>query len=467
MLSVVNLQSRCILQNGTYGYAASRLAFLPLPFQKYPLKLWFVFAYLKNYYMRTPLGAFVILAIMLLIDWYVYQAIKTVSGSSSSKTRQWVFYIYWGISLLAISFHLILNFADPLLFGKHIRSHIFATIIGIYLSKLLVVFFLAVDDLVRLFKLIGRQFGTTSLPADAAATGDKMNRNIFLNWLGVATGTTLFGTLMYGYTNKYKYQVKRQQLSFNNLPKGFKGLKIVQISDIHSGSLTNTEAVMKGINLIMAEKPDLILFTGDLVNNIASEMHGLIHVFSLLKAPMGVYSVLGNHDYGDYYRWPQRNLTKEQNFEDLKNTHATMGWKLLLNEHVALERNGDKIALLGIENWGAKARFIKYGKMADTYRGTENYPFKILMSHDPSHWEAEVIKQYTDIDLTLSGHTHGMQFGVDVPGMKWSPVKYIYNQWSGLYQHQQQKLYVNTGFGFIGYPGRVGFLPEITVLELV
>jgi hypothetical protein len=417
--------------------------------------------------MRTPLGAFMILAIMLLIDWYVYQAIKAVSGGSSSKTRQVVFYTYWGISLLAVAFHLILNFADPLLFGKSIRSHIFATIIGIYLSKLLIVFFLLLDDIIRLFR-----WGSHKLSPAAAANTDaddavKISRNIFINWLGIATGSTLFGTLLYGYTNKYKYQIKRQQLTFDNLPKGFKGMKIVQISDIHSGSLTNSAAVMRGVNLIMNEKPDLILFTGDLVNNIASEMHGLIHVFSLLKAPLGVYSVLGNHDYGDYYRWPQRNLTKEQNFEDLKNTHATMGWKLLLNEHVELERNGDKIALLGIENWGAKARFIKYGKMDITYRGAEKYPFKILMSHDPSHWEAEVITQYPDIDLTLSGHTHGMQFGVDVPGIKWSPVKYVYNQWSGLYQNNKQRLYVNTGFGFIGYPGRVGFLPEITVLELV
>lgn len=222
---------------------------------------------------------------------------------------------------------------------------------------------------------------------------------------------------------------------------------------------------MKGVQKIMDEKPDLILFTGDLVNNVASEMDDYMDVFNKLSAPLGVYSTLGNHDYGDYVEWGSP-AEKLANLERLKQVHAAMGWRLLMNEHVVLEKDSQKIALLGIENWSDKARFPKYGDLRKAYAGSEDHTFKILMSHDPSHWRAEVCESYKDIDLMLSGHTHGMQFGVEIPGLKWSPVQYVYNEWAGLYEKEAQKLYVNRGFGFIGYPGRVGILPEITVLEL-
>jgi predicted MPP superfamily phosphohydrolase len=300
---------------------------------------------------------------------------------------------------------------------------------------------------------------------DFASEG--ISRSAFLNWLGLAAGGTLFTTLVYGFSNKYKYDVKKLQLSYDNLPPSFKGLKIVHISDIHSGSFTDKKAVLHGIEKIMNQKPDIILFTGDLVNDRATEMEDYIDIFSLLKAPMGVYSTLGNHDYGDYVSWPQNGISKEQNLDNLKKVHAALGWRLLMNEHVVLEKNGEQIALLGIENWSNKARFPKHGRMDLAYAGTEKYPFKILMSHDPSHWDAQVKKDYTDIDLMLSGHTHGMQFGIEIPGFKWSPVQYMYKQWAGVYQDGKQKLNVNRGFGFIGYPGRVGVLPEISVIELV
>jgi predicted MPP superfamily phosphohydrolase len=225
--------------------------------------------------------------------------------------------------------------------------------------------------------------------------------------------------------------------------------------------------VERGIDQIMKEQADLILFTGDLVNDRAAEMHDFMDLFGKLKAPMGVYSTLGNHDYGDYVQWPHEGLTKDENLQNLKKVHADMGWRLLMNEHVVLEKNTEKIALLGIENWSAKARFPKHGRMDLAHADTQHYPFKILLSHDPSHWEAEVKTKYRDIDLMLSGHTHGMQFGVELPGFKWSPVQYMYRQWAGLYEDKNQKLYVNRGFGFIGYPGRLGILPEITVIELV
>jgi hypothetical protein len=235
--------------------------------------------------------------------------------------------------------------------------------------------------------------------------------------------------------------------------------------------------------MVLNEKPDLILFTGDLINNLAEEMENYIDVFKEVKAPMGVYSILGNHDYGDYISWPDRDeehrrrereagkhlLTplQQANLERLKDVQAELGWRLLLDEHVQLERNGDRIALIGVQNWSSKARFPKYGDLQKAYAGAETYPFKILMSHDPSHWDAQVRTMYKDIDLMLAGHTHGMQFGVEIPGFKWSPVQYVYKEWAGLYEENKQKLYVNRGYGFIGYPGRVGILPEITVIELV
>ena len=276
----------------------------------------------------------------------------------------------------------------------------------------------------------------------------------------------MFTSLLYGFSNKYNYDVKRIQLSYDNLPASFKGLKIIHISDIHSGSFTDKKAVQHGIEKIMAQEADIILFTGDLVNDRATEMEEYMEVFSQLKAPLGVYSTLGNHDYGDYVHWPADGISKEQNLENLKEVHTKLGWRLLMNEHVAIEKGGEEIALLGIENWSAKARFPKHGRMDLAHPGTEKYPFKILMSHDPSHWDAQVKTDYADIDLMLSGHTHGMQFGIEIPGFKWSPVQYMYKQWGGLYQANKMKLYVNRGFGFIGYPGRVGVLPEITVIEL-
>ena len=294
---------------------------------------------------------------------------------------------------------------------------------------------------------------------------DSNSRSAYLSWLGIGFGGALFSSLVYGFTNKYKYHVRRVKLSYDNLPPAFKGLKIVQLSDIHSGSLADREAVAKGIDQVLAEKPDLILFTGDLVNDVATEMDGYKDIFSRLKAPLGVFSTLGNHDYGDYIWWETPEM-KKANLDRLKQLQGEMGWRLLMNEHVAIERGGQEIALIGIENWSAKARFPKHGKLKEAYEGAEKYPFKILMSHDPSHWDAQVRPLFPDIDLALAGHTHGMQFGIEIPGIKWSPVQYVYKQWAGLYEEGRQKLYVNRGFGFIGYPGRVGILPEITVIEL-
>ena len=415
--------------------------------------------------MRTPLGAFIFVVIMLLLDTYVFQAIKAVSLSASPKTRAIIFAIYWIISIVAILGFLIFVFTGPDFLPKKVRTYLFATVIGLFLAKLIAIIFFLADDVRRLIQWAAGKllFRNTE---GAEINDDGISRSVFLSWLGLSAGSTLFGSLIYGFGNKYNYQVKRLSLQFDNLPPAFKGLKIVHFSDVHSGSFTNKKAVMHGIEKILAENADLIIFSGDLVNDMTTEMQGYMDVFSKIKAPLGVYSTLGNHDYGDYVSWPQKGISKSQNLKNLEKIHADLGWRLLMNEHVILEKGGEGIALMGIENWSAKARFPKYGDMSKAYAGTEKYPFKILISHDPSHWDAQVRPQYGDVDLMLSGHTHGMQFGIEIPGFKWSPVQYVYKQWAGLYEEGKQKLYVNRGFGFIGYPGRVGILPEITVIEL-
>ena len=343
--------------------------------------------------------------------------------------------------------------------SKLFRTTIFAIIAGIFFAKIIAAIFFLVDDIRRGVQWIAGKVFFSNTEGENLQQGERISRSVFLSWAGLIAGGGLFGTLVYGFGNKYRYHLKRIPLSFSNLPASFKGLKVVQLSDIHSGSFTDKKAVMKGVEMVMKEKPDLILFTGDLVNNTADEMEDYIDVFNKLNAPLGVYSTLGNHDYGDYVNWNSKE-EKMANLERLKQVHADLGWRLLMNEHVVLERGEDKIAVLGVENWSAKARFPKYGDLKKAHEGAASYPFKILMSHDPSHWDAEVRQSYKDIDLMLAGHTHGMQFGVEVPGFKWSPVQYVYKQWAGLNEEGSQKLYVNRGYGFIGYPGRVGILPE-------
>ena len=415
--------------------------------------------------MRNTPFWWILIGFMILLDFYFFQALKVISHSATPRTRTIIYSCYWVLSIAAIVILLALPYINFEKQAKLVRTTIFAMIAGLFFAKLIASLFFLIDDLRRGIQWMAGKLFFSKTEGEDLQSGETISRSVFLSWAGMIAGGGLFGTLIYGFRNKYRYQLQRHKLSYANLPASFKGLKIVHISDIHSGSFADKRAVMKGVEKIMNEKPDLILFTGDLVNNIASEMEDYIDVFNKLNAPLGVYSTLGNHDYGDYVQWDTIE-EKQANLEKLKQVHASLGWRLLMNEHVALERGADKIALLGIENWSSKARFPKYGDMKKAHAGSEAYPFKILMSHDPSHWKGEVLEKYPDINLMLSGHTHGMQFGVEIPGFKWSPVQYVYKEWAGLYENEAQKLYVNSGFGFIGYPGRVGILPEITVLEL-
>ena len=415
--------------------------------------------------MRNTPFWWILIGLIVLLDIYFFQAIKTISHSAQPRTRSVIYAVYWIVSVTVIILIITLPYFHFHRNAKFIRATVFAIIVALFLAKIITAVFLLIDDVRRGIQwIVTKIFSSSSKESVSAGAG--ISRSVFLTWTGMLIGGGLFGSLIYGFRNKYRYQVKRLSLSFPGLPASFKGLKIVHISDIHSGSFNDKQAVIHGVEMIMKEKADLVLFTGDLVNDKATEMEDYMDVFNNIKAPMGVYSTLGNHDYGDYVQWESSDA-KHANLEQLKKVHADLGWRLLMNEHIVFERGTDKIALLGVENWSMKARFPKHGDLAKAHSGTENYPFKILMSHDPSHWKGQVIPSYSDIDLVLSGHTHGMQFGVEIKGFKWSPVKYFYPEWAGLYEEGRQRLYVNRGYGFLGYPGRVGILPEITVLELL
>lgn len=408
----------------------------------------------------------IVLSLIAIAEYYSFVVVRSALRTFPQTWRTGIIIFYFLLTAASWSGLLLFNQIHWASIPHMIRNLYVAFTLGFMLGKLVILIIMLGDEVRRLITWIIHLF--THKPEVGAAADNSIPRSIFIQRMALILGGTLLGGFMYGVTNRYNYQVRRIKLSFRNLPAAFKGLKIVQVSDIHSGSFDRHIAVERGAKLVMDEKPDIIFFTGDLVNNKAEEIVPYMDIFSKLQAPLGIYSTLGNHDYGDYVQWPSK-AAKVQNLDTLKAHHGAMGWRLLLNEHVVLEKGGDKIAILGIENWGAKAGFPKYGKMEAAYNGLpeKNIPFKILLSHDPSHWDAQVRPEYPDIDLTLSGHTHGMQLGVEIPGFKWSPVKYIYKEWAGLYQEANQYLYVNRGFGFLGYPGRLGILPEITVIELV
>ena len=410
--------------------------------------------------MRNPLFLVILITVLILIDFYIYHVLRILTQGASNGTRTTVGLIYWALCILSIGSFLLF----PYITNPYFKQYIFSIGIGWVLTQIFMVLFFLVDDLRRgAFWTMGQAASVAG--AKFMNTEKGIPRSTFLSWLGVGLSSTLFFSLLYGFGNKYNYKLIKKKISLNGLPLAFKGFKIIHISDIHSGSLKDKAAVLKGIKLIEKQSADLVLFTGDLVNDRASEMQDWMDVFGKINAPHGVYSTLGNHDYGDYVKWDTVE-EKKQNLEALKQVHHDLGWRLLMNENISIEKNGEKIKIVGIENWGAKARFPKYGKMDLAMQGVSKEEVAILLSHDPSHWEAEVIPKYSSVQLTLSGHTHGMQFGLENPYFKWSPVQWVYKQWAGIYDNKDQQLYVNRGFGFLGYPGRVGILPEITLIEL-
>jgi len=404
---------------------------------------------------------FIILAVLLLIDAYVFQAVSTISKGWTPGWKAFAWYGYWIFTGLTLTAVLWYANGDPNRDGPQLRNLVLTGIIIIYFSKFFALLFVLVDDVQRAMRWLSNAFK----PDKPSGKGQVIPRSEFLAKTAVITATLPFAAMTYGIlSGAHDYRIRRKTIYLPNLPKSFDGIRIGQLSDIHSGSFFSKTAVTGGIELLMSEKPDLIFFTGDLVNNETTEVAGYIDLFSKLKAPLGVFSVTGNHDYGDYRSWPTR-AAKRKNFQNLIEAHRLMGFDLLMNEHRFIELGGDKLAIIGIENWGA-GRFAKYGKLDEAYRGSEEAPVKLLLSHDPSHWDAQVRPSYPKIDITFAGHTHGFQFGVEIGDFKWSPSQYVYKQWAGLYQQGNQYLYVNRGFGYIGYPGRIGIPPELTIIEL-
>lgn len=394
----------------------------------------------------------------LAFDVYIYQAIRVLTSEYALSTRRMVALAYFGVSAMLFVGIALYEQLDPKQYQNlrlFITTAFFITLIG----KLISALFLVVDDLRRLVTYV-----VSLLPQKEEAPRD-LSRSDFLSKSALIAGTIPIAVFSFGIiSGAHDYRVKRRVITSKNLPKAFDGLRVVQISDIHTGSFFNKTAVAGGVDMINQQKGDIVFFTGDLVNNQSEEAKPYLDIFRKVKAPMGVFSTMGNHDYGDYRSWasPQ---AKQADVKQLQEMHRYMGWDILLNENRIISQGSDKIAILGLENWGA-GRFSKYGDMASTQVGTGEVPFKILLSHDPSHWDAQVRPEYPDIDLMLAGHTHGMQFGIEIGDFRWSPSQYIYKQWADLYTEGSQHLYVNRGFGFLGYPGRVGILPEITVLEL-
>lgn len=401
----------------------------------------------------------IILLVLLIVDLYFFQAVKTVTSGFSSDKKNLVNYIYWTLCAILYAMVLITAVVGQHNIPKVLRTYFFSFFLIMEISKLLGVIFLIFDDVIRFVR-----FASNSITkADSERDSGRLK---FLSYVALGISAIPFLSMVRGMVSgAYNYQVKKIKLNLKNLPSEFEGLKIVQISDIHTGSFLNTNHLNEAFDLIMKQKADLIFFTGDLVNDVAKETIGFEEVYKKLKAPLGVFSTLGNHDYGDYTTWESMEA-KKANLEQLKSVHHLAGWRLLMNENHIIERNGKQLAIIGIENWGANLRFPKYGKLNKAIIGTESSDVKLLLSHDPSHWEGEVIPHYPQIDVMFAGHTHGMQFGVEIPGFKWSPAQYFYKQWAGLYENGSQQLYVNRGLGFLGYPGRVGILPEISVFEL-
>lgn len=409
--------------------------------------------------------------LLFLFDFYIYFALRS-TRIKFAKTK-WFAWLWWGysISLLAGVF-ISFKFNIPLAYRSVILVAFFMTAI----SKFIYVLILIIDDIRRGGVWVSRLFGAKKVRSIQERIGHLkeplpeepkrgISRSEFLLKSGIAVASLPLFPLTWGIVSgAYDYQIRRQKLVLTNLPKAFHGFTIAQISDVHSGSFYDKKAVLGGVELLLGQKPDAIFFTGDLVNNLASEMRQYQDVFSKLKADFGVYSVLGNHDYGEYHFGREDSLEKRNNLKSIIDTQRVMGWDLLMDENRTLKIGNDQISVVGVQNWGA-GRFPKKGDLHKALEGTEDTPIKLLLSHDPSHWREQVLN--TDVDVMFAGHTHGMQFGVRGEHYQWSPAKFIYQEWAGLYHEGNKQLYVNTGFGFLGYPGRVGILPEITIFELV
>lgn len=409
--------------------------------------------------MRSIVFTVILIALIAALEVYSYKALKSKwSGYSNwfKNTLKITHLSLMGLSI--VGFFTLFFIAESIPFW--VVNFFFFFVIFNLIVKFTFCLFVVLDDVVRFVRWSIQKLNRKK---EVVESEDGISRSDFILKTGILAAAVPAISLPTGMViGPYKYTLHKPTVDLPNLPVAFHNLKIVQISDIHSGSFYNKAAVNRGIDLLLEQKPDVVFFTGDLVNDAAVEMDNYMDVFSRVKAPMGVYSILGNHDYGDYHEW-ENEEAKAANLRRLKEIHSELGWRLLLDEHVYLTRGEDQIGLIGVQNWGAG--FHQIGDLAKAHKGC-NAPVKLLLSHDPTHWDEEVRKSYQDIDITFSGHTHGAQMGIETGGFKWSPISLRYDKWAGLYQEKKQYLYVNRGYGFLGYPGRIGIWPEITVMTL-
>ncbi|MDP2236494.1 MAG: metallophosphoesterase [Bacteroidales bacterium] len=405
--------------------------------------------------------------ILLLIDYYVWGLFKKKVFTYHKLIKSATVLLYWLPFLMLLGTTIATYYIGTKSWNPLLRNIIFGGIFSFYVAKVLMAIVLGIADLIKAGKRVVHLFKKDETFTEEEDTG-KITRAKFMERIAFVTGGLVVTTMFAGmFRWVHDFDIKDLFIKIKDLPGAFEGYKVVQISDLHLGTWSNIEPLKEAIQLINDINPDLIVFTGDLVNYTTDEAIRFKEVLSGLQAKDGVFAILGNHDYGDYVNWPSK-PEKQKNMEALYQFYNQINWKLLRNENVVISRGEDKLALIGVENWSANTRFPQYGNILKASKGLGKVPVKILLSHDPSHWNSVVLDQHKDINLMLAGHTHGFQFGIEIPGIKWSPAQYIYNEWAGLYKNEasNQMLYVNRGLGSIGYPGRIGILPEITIINL-
>ncbi|HEY8511054.1 MAG TPA: metallophosphoesterase [Cyclobacteriaceae bacterium] len=410
--------------------------------------------------------AFILVSLIVLVDVLFVAMLRRIIPVANRWLRITILLAVSATTLFAIAVVVMYYQADRLGIQEGISHWYITGLMVIYGTKAIPVATTIVQDTTLLIvNAIAALRRRRALSEEASEKITKMTRAAFIEKTALITAGLPFAAAIFGISyGAYDFRVLRRTIRLPNLPRAFDGIRIGQISDIHCNPAYFKSRIRGGFELFMREKPDVIFFTGDLVNYRTSELYEFADLLRMLRAPLGVFSVTGNHDYGDYISWPSIEA-KRKNFQDFIQSHRELGYDLLMNEHRFLETGGERIAILGVENWG-KGRFPKHGRVDLAYKGTEETPVKLLLSHDPSHWDAIVRKDFPDIDVMFSGHTHGFQMGIEIGDVRWSPAKYSYVQWADLYQEGNQYLYVNRGFGCLGFLGRIGMPPELTIIEL-
>ena len=440
-------------------------------FYKVLLLIVFIIAsyFVINVVFPKSVGRFPLFVIIFLLDLYLWFSIRKRVTKKKLFLKYCFFCLYWfplGLLIVNVLISLFSSLPD---WDTFYRTYSFGLITISYAAKIISVIFLFLADILHIIKHVITYNVKKKKKKSELNYGKKISRSKFIKNIGLISGGVIFSGLLIGMLKwVYNFKIRRSVIRLQNLPDSFDGLNIVQISDLHLGSMVSEKPLERVVEMINGLKPDLVFFTGDLVNFVSREAFKFESILKKIKAKHGIFATLGNHDYGDYINW-ETPSAKENNMQQLFDFYNRIGWKLLNNENFILQKNNENIAIIGVENWGDHHRFQKNGDMEKAVKGTENSPVKLLLSHDPSHWEKIVSRKFKDIDLTFAGHTHGFQFGIETPTFKWSPAQYMYKRWAGLYSNddESQYIYVNRGTGFIGYPGRIGIMPEITLMTLV